>query len=182
MVNILDLSQTNSLGGFPPSSEEQVTMMIKILNVLDPVFEIMEKMHERCPVNSAYVGEALASVLRNSPMMRSSNNAGYDLADGTEVKTSMLKVDCKSGQQFCGFTGLRGKEKHGAERFMFIAFNPLKHRVEVFTMSVAKFKEVWGNANSMSGTYTKQARRFEMLENNADRMQVIDENGLRDVF
>jgi len=182
MVNILDLPQTNSFGGFPPSSEEQITMMIKILNVLDPVFANMSNQHERFPYDSRYVGEVLASVLRNSPMMRSSNNAGYDLADGTEVKTSMLKVHCKTGQQSCGFNGLRGKEEYGAERFMFIVFNPLKHRVEVFTMSVAKFKERWGNANSMSGTFTKQARRFEELENVADRMQVIDENGLRDVF
>ena len=181
MVNILDLPQTNSFGGFPPSAQEQVTVMIKILKVIDPVFALMEKMHERCPVDSAYVGEALASVLRNSPMMQT-KNPGYDLADGTEVKTSVFKVHCKTGKQDCTFTGLRGKEEHGAERFMFIVSNPLKHRVEIYTMSVAKFKEVWGDANSMGSTYKKQTRRFETLENAADRMQVIDENGLRDVF
>ena len=37
MINILDLPQTNSFGGFPPNSEEQVTKMIKILKVIDPV-------------------------------------------------------------------------------------------------------------------------------------------------
>jgi hypothetical protein len=181
MINILDLPQTNSFGGFPPNSEEQVTKMIKILKVIDPVFFFMEKTHERCPVESAYVGEALASVLRNSPMMKS-KNAGYDLADGTEVKTSTFKVHCRTGKQQCTFTGLRGKEEHGAERFMFIVSNPLKNRVEIYTMSVAKFKERWGNTNSMGSTYKKQARRFETLENVADRMQVIDENGLRDVL
>jgi len=109
-------------------------------------------------------------------------NAGYDLADGTEVKTSMLKVHCKTGQQTCGFTNLKGKEEHGAERFMFIVFNPLKNRIEVFTMSVAKFKERWGNTNAMGVNYSKKTSRFENFENVADRMQVIDENGLHDAF
>ena len=181
MVSLLDLPQTNSFGGFPPSPQEQITDMIKILNNLDPVFADLGKLHERFPLEGGYVGEALASVLRNSPMMQA-KNPGYDLADGTEVKTSTFKVHCKTGKQECTFTGLRGKEECGAERFMFIVNNPLKKRIEVFTMSVAKFKEVWGDANAVGVTFTKQARRFEKFENVADRMQVIDENGLRDVF
>ena len=181
MVSILDLPQTNSFGGFPPSPEEQIAEMLGILNNLDPVFADLGKLHERFPVDSGYVGEVLASVLRNSPMMRA-KNPGYDLADGTEVKTAVFKVSCKTGQQNCGFTNLKGKEEKGAERFMFIAFNPLKHRIEIYTMSVAKFKERWGDTNAVGITFKKQSRRFEELENNADRMQVIDENGLRDVF
>ena len=180
MVNILDLPQTNSFGGFPPSPEEQIAEMLGILNNLDPVFADLGKLHERFPVDSGYVGEVLASVLRNSPMMRA-KNPGYDLADGTEVKTATLNLTA-SGSMTCQFCNLKGKEEKGAERFMFIAFNPLKHRIEIYTMSVAKFKERWGDANAVGITFKKQSRRFEELENNADRMQVIDENGLRDVF
>jgi hypothetical protein len=180
MINILDLPQTNSFGGFPPSAEEQITMMIKILNVLDPVFANMDNQHERFPYDIGYVGEVLASVLRNSPMMRA-KNPGYDLADGTEVKTATLNLRV-DGVMTCQFSNLKGKEEHGAERFMFIVVNPLKNRVEIYTMSVAKFKERWGDTNAIGITFKKQARRFEELENVADRMQVIDENGLRDAF
>ena len=187
MVNILDLPQTNSFGGFPPSPQEQIAEMFELLFDLDmlPKLRNMDKdtiisMAKMGALDSGFIGEMLASVLRNSPMMQA-NNAGYDLADGTEVKTSTLNLTT-SGSMTCQFTNLKGKEEYGAERFMFIAFNPLKHRVEVFTMSVAKFKERWGDANSVGVTFKKQARRFEELENNADRMQVIDENGLRDVF
>ena len=180
MVSILDLPQTNSFGGFPPSPEEQIAEMLGILNNLDPVFADLGKLHERFPVDSGYVGEVLASVLRNSPMMRA-KNPGYDLADGTEVKTATLNLTA-SGSMTCQFCNLKGKEEKGAARFMFIAFNPLKHRIEIYTMSVAKFKERWGDTNAVGITFKKQSRRFEELENNADRMQVIDENGLRDVF
>ena len=129
MVNILDLPQTNSFGGFPPSPEEQIAEMLGILNNLDPVFADLGKLHERFPVDSGYVGEVLASVLRNSPMMRA-KNPGYDLADGTEVKTATLNLTA-SGSMTCQFCNLKGKEEKGAERFMFIAFNHLMHRNEI---------------------------------------------------
>ena len=183
MVNILDLPQTNSFGGFPPSPQEQITMMFKILNNLDPVFADLEKLHERFPLEGGYVGEALASVLRNSPMMQA-KNPGYDLADGTEVKTATLNLQ-SHGSMTVQFSSLKGKVEKGAERFMFIVNNPLKRRIEVFTFSVASLKKEFPkalNSGTMGVIYSKKTSRFEKLENGADRMQVVDENGLRDVF
>ena len=190
MINILDLPQTNSFGGFPPSPEEQNAEMIKILLDLDmlPKFRNMDKgtiisMAKMGALSAGFIGEMLASTLRNSPMMQA-KNPGYDLADGTEVKTAMLSLKA-NGAMNCGFTNLKGKEEKGAERFMFIVNNPLKRRIEVFTLSMASFKKEFSkgfNSGTMCVTYSKKTSRFEKLENGADRMQVIDENGLRDVF
>ena len=188
MINILDLPQTNSFGGFPPSPQEQIAEMLEMLLNLDmlPKFRNMDKKTlidaaKMGALDSGFIGEMLASALRGSPMMQA-GNAGYDLADGTEVKTATLSL---ANQLYCKFGNLKGKEEKGAERFMFILNNPMKKRIEVFTFSMVRFKKEFSkglNSGKLTATYFKKTSRFEKLENGADRMQVIDENGLRDVF